>query len=329
MVRRSGVASLDSGTESPEYGDALPASAGRGAPAAKSPWSGGGGRWLLWPMRIVLWVAILVIGYRGVMAIILNETPASTNSGAAAPASPASEFPVTLGEAYALQFGQVYLNFSPDQASERAKQLAAFIPANVASVQPQLGWNGAGTMHLLSEQVAGIDVRSANTAVVTVLATVDNGGLIELGVPLYASGGAIVVTGQPAWLPAPPAAKPPAAQQVTSDEAAQTALSSQLPAFFQAYASGDQTTLNRYLAPGVSLTGLGGAVTYASIASITVPTGGATRDITVTVNWGLPGQDKPASAQLATTYDMSVVDQQSGKWYVKEIRASTQPMGTQ
>ena len=329
MVRRSGVASLDSGTESPEYGDALPASAGRGTPAVKPPWSGGGGRWLLWSMRIVLWVAILVIGYRGVMAIILNETPASTSSQAPAPASPSSEFPVTVGEAYALQFGQVYLNFSPDQASQRAKQLATFIPANVASVQPQLGWNGAGTMHLLSEQVAGIDVRSANTAVVTVLATVDNGGLIELGVPLYASGGAIVVTGQPAWLPAPPAAKPPAAQQVTSDEAAQTALSSQLPAFFQAYASGDQTTLNRYLAPGVSLTGLGGAVTYASIASITVPTGGETRDITVTVNWGLPGHDKPASAQLATTYDMSVVDQQSGKWYVKEIRASTQPMGTQ
>ena len=208
MVRRSGVASLDSGTESPEYGDALPASAGRGTPAAKPPWSGGGGRWLLWPMRIVLWVAILVIGYRGVMAIILNETPASTNNGAAAPASPSSEFPVTLGEAYALQFGQVYLNFSPDNASQRAKQLATFIPANVASVQPQLGWNGAGTMHLLSEQVAAIDVRSANTAVVTVLATVDNGGLIELGVPLYASGGAIVVTGQPAWLPAPSAAKP-------------------------------------------------------------------------------------------------------------------------
>jgi len=190
MVRRSGVASLDSGTESPEYGDALPASAGRGTPAAKPPWSGGGGRWLLWPMRIVLWVAILVIGYRGVMAIILNETPASTNSQAAAPASPSSEFPVTVGEAYALQFGQAYLNFSPDQASQRAKQLA-------------------------------------------------------------------------------------------------------------------------------------------SIASVTVPTGGDTRDITVTVNWGLPGQEKPTSAQLATTYDMSVVDQQSGKWYVKEIRASTQPMGTQ
>jgi hypothetical protein len=184
-------------------------------------------------------------------------------------------------------------------------------------------------MHLLSEQVAAIDVRSANSAVVTLLATVDNGGLIELGVPVYASGGAMVVTGQPAWLSAPPAAQPPAAQQVTSDQATQNALSSQLPAFFQAYASGDQATLNRYLAPGVSLTGLGGAVTFGSIASITVPPGGATRDITVTVNWGLPGQDKPGSAQLATTYDMSVVDQQSGKWYVKEIRASTQPMGTQ
>src|SRR5215467_2303142 len=121
MVRTSGVASLDSGTESPEYGDASPASAGRGTPAAKPPWSGGGGRWLLWPMRIVLWVAILVIGYRGVTAIMLNETPASTNGQAAAPASPSSEFPVTLGGRRTLQINQVYLNFSPETATQRAK----------------------------------------------------------------------------------------------------------------------------------------------------------------------------------------------------------------
>ena len=80
-------------------------------------------------MRVVLWVAILVIGYRGVMAIILNETPASTNSNAPAPAASSSPFPVTLGEAYALQFGQAYLNFNPAIAAQRAKQLAEFIPA--------------------------------------------------------------------------------------------------------------------------------------------------------------------------------------------------------
>lgn len=327
MVRRSSVSSLDSGTESTVYGEESPVTARRAAPAAKTPWSGGGGRWMIWPMRVVLWVAILVIGYRGVMAIVLNETPANTNTSVSSAPS-ASTFPVHLGEAFAMEFGRVYLNFSPATAAQRAQRLTAFIPANVSAVQPQFGWNGGGTSELQSEEVAGIDVRSPQTAVVTLLATV-NGRMLELGVPLYASGGAIVVSGEPARLPAPSVAVLPSTQGASSDAAAQSALSSQLPAFFQAYASGDQATLNRYLAPGVSLSGLGGAVRFGSIGSITVPRGGATRDITVTVNWAFPGQVQPGMTELATTYDMSVIDQQHGKWYVKEIRASTQPMGTQ
>jgi Conjugative transposon protein TcpC len=327
MGRRPSVASLDSGTESPEYGGEPPL-AGRGESAAKPLWSGSGGRWLLWPMRIVLWAVILIIGYRGITAILLNETPSSSsgNGAAATPSTPS--FPVTLGSAYALQFGQVYLNFNPGTATQRAQELATFIPANVRSLQPQLGWNGAGTMQLQSEQVAGIDVRSAHTAVVTILATV-NGHMTEIGVPLYASGSGIVVSGEPAWLPAPSAASPPNSPAAASDPAAQRALLGGLPAFFQAYASGDQATLNRFLAPGASVGGLGGAVSFGSIASLTVPRGGATRDITVTVNWVLSGQVSQTAPQFAATYDMSVIDQPGGRWYVREIRASTQPMGTQ
>jgi hypothetical protein len=121
----------------------------------------------------------------------------------------------------------------------------------------------------------------------------------------------------------------PNVSEIRSGSDAKSALSSQLPAFFQAYASGDQATLNRFLAPGVSISGLDGAVVYSSIAGITVPRGGATRDIKVTVNWTLPEQVRTGVPQLAQSYEMTVVDQQNGKWYVKEIRASTQPMGTQ
>lgn len=328
MVRRSTLSSVDSGTESTVYGEESPVVSGRGVPAAKAPWSGGGGRWMVWPTRVILWAAILVIGYRGVTAIVLNETPAKTNS-TSPPAASSPAFPVTFGEAYALEFGQAYLNFNPATATARASQLANFIPANAHSLEPQFGWNGGGVMQLQSEQVAGIDVRSARTAVVTLLAVV-NGRTMELGVPLYASGGGIVVSGLPAMLSAPPPASPPGTRGTANpDPAAQRALSSQLRAFFQAYASGDQATLNRYLAPGVSLTGLGGAVSFGSIANITVPRGGATRDITVTVNWIFPGQVRAPASELATTYDMSVIDQPSGRWYVREIRASTQPMGTQ
>jgi hypothetical protein len=326
MVRRSTVSSFDSGTESDVYGDESPHMNGHRTANPKAPWSGAGGRWMLWPMRVVLWAAILIIGYRGVAAIVLNETPANTKSTASsAPALP--QFPVTLGEAFAMEFGQAYLNFSPATAAQRAQQLASYIPAAVSARDPQFGWNGGGTSRLDSEQIAGIDVRSAQTAVVTLLASV-NGKMLELGVPVYASVGGIVVSGEPAVLPPPTTVSPPNTQPVASDPAAQRALSSQLRAFFEAYGSGDQATLNRFLAPGVSLNGLDGAVNFGSIASITVPPGGATRDITVIVNWLLPGQVRGGMSQLTTSYDMSVVDQQSGKWYVREIRASTQPMGT-
>jgi Conjugative transposon protein TcpC len=175
--------------------------------------------------------------------------------------------------------------------------------------------------------VAGVEVRSAQTAVVTLLATRNN-QLMELGVPLYASGGGLVVSAHPALLPAPLTTSLPTAQGESSDHGAHAALAGQLPGFFQAYASGDQAALSRYAIPGVSFSGLGGAVSFGSIASIDVPQGGTARDITVTVNWMLPGQVGLGVARLATTYDMSVVDRQSGRWYVKDIRASTQPMGT-
>ena len=112
-----------------------------------------------------------------------------------------------------------------------------------------------------------------------------------------------------------------------SDPVAHRELLNELPAFFQAYASGDSAALNRFAVRGTSLTGLGGTVTFDSIASLQVPPGGANRKITVTVIWQVPGQGEPGVTKLAMAYGMSVVDLQSGKWYVNEISASTEAVG--
>jgi hypothetical protein len=258
------------------------------------------------------------------MAIVLNETPASrsgTSTGTSSAGGAGNSFPVTLADAYALQFGSVYLNFSPATSDQRASQLAAFVPSSISGADPQLGWNGSGTLKLDAEQVASTAVQSSNRAVVTLLATV-NGQLMELGVPVYTSGGALAVSGNPAWLPAPAQAAPPSAAPSSSDPTAQAALNAQLPAFFQAYGSGDTATLNRFLAPGASVSGLGGALSYAGISSLSVPVGGATRAITVTVTWQLAGQ-AASTGKLNSTYDLTVVNQ-GGKWFVRAIQASTQ-----
>jgi hypothetical protein len=199
-VRRLSIASPDSGAESPVYGEEPSAAADRD-PAAKPPWAGGGGRWSAWPVRPVT-------------AILFDKTP-SSGSGTGndtTPGTAASGFAVALGEAFA--FRQVYLNYNSSTAAQRAQQLAAFIPASVRAKDPQFGWNGSGTSVAQSTEVAGIDVRSADTAAVTLFSSV-NGKPIELGVPLYAPDGG-------------------------SDQAAKDALASQLPGFFRAFASGDQ-----------------------------------------------------------------------------------------
>ena len=299
-------------------------------PGLSGGWRGAGGRWLLWPLRVVLWTALLVIAFRGITAIVFNHAAAPAGGG---PGADGEQFPVAQAEAYATEFGRVYLGFSPQSQGLRAQALAAFVPAGVLAANPDFGWDGAGQLNLQSVQVAGIKVQDPRHAVVTLLALV-NGQLMELGVPVATAGqgNGMVISGEPAWLPPPPQIAPPAAPRGT-DRVAQSQLMNELPAFFQAYASGDSTALNRFLVRGVSVTGLGGAVAFDSISALHVPPGGASRQITVTVIWQLPQQPGSAAgnlgmtSKLEMTYGMSVVDLQSRKWYVKEIGASTEAVG--
>src|SRR5215469_7561319 len=290
-------------------------------------WRGAGGRWLVWTFRVVVWLVLIIIGYRGVMAIVLNETPPSHAPPRPTASPPA--FPVSLASAYAMQFGQVYLNASPATANERASELAPFLPAGA---DPQLGWNQSGTLTLQSEQVASVAVQDANHAVVTLLARV-NGGLMELGVPVYVSAGGMSVSAEPAWLPAPKPVSPPSPSPGNSDSATQAVLTKLLVPFFEAYATGNQVTLARFLEPGVSITGLGGSVAFQSLTSVTVPPGGSVRHIVATVVWQIPGQPAPGAraakaqqAGLEMTYALTIV-KQHGAWYVQSIAPSVQAGG--
>lgn len=331
MVRRSTVdrspqPDLYSAGYDPEAGNQQ-AGAGK-RPRSGPGWRGAGGRWLVWTFRVVVWAVLLIIGYRGVMAIVLNETPPSKTPPAPA-ATATSGFPVQEASAYAMEFGQVYLNASPSTASQRASDLAPFLPPGTPD--QQLGWNGGGSLTLQSEQVAGVRVQDAQHAVVTLLARV-NGNMMELGVPVYAASGGLGISGEPAWLAAPKSAVQPAAQPVNTDNATESELMRQLPAFFTAYASGDQSTLGRFLAPGTSVTGLGGSVMFGSVTGVMAPVGGTVRHIVATVVWQIPGAATKGTragnttANLEMTYALTIV-RQHGTWYVQNIAPSTQAGG--
>jgi hypothetical protein len=296
--------------------------------SASAHWRGAGGRWLIWIGRAIAWAVIILIGYRGILAIIDGRTSDTSPRSPARTVRPA--FPVTIAEAYAMQFGDVYLNFSPAGAARRSRELAGYL---AAGVDPQLGWNGAGTQHLQAEQVAGVSITGSHSAVVTLLASLTNGRVIELGVPIYAANGGMVVSGNPALLPAPPKVTPPASSPSGGDQATAAALQSQLPAFFEAFASGDRTTLARFTLPGARIGGLNGAVTFGAIDSVYAPAGGASRAIFVTVTWrlaapaitGTAGSVGAATATEKMTYQMTVVRDQ-GSWDVASIGASTMPL---
>lgn len=295
---------------------------------------GAGGRWLVWVLRAVVWAVLLLIGYRGVTAIVTSYEGKSGSAGGAAGAAgtgqPANGFPVSLAGAFALEFGQVYLNFSPATATQRASELAPFLPAGTNA---NLGWNGNGSQTVQSVELAGVDVRGAHAAVVSLLALA-NGRLIELGVPVYYSDGGLVVSGQPA-LTAPPAGlAPPAGPKVTQDLALRQTLSGLLPGFFRAYASGASSQLAAFEAPGTRISGLGGEVGFGGLVSVSVPaaspvSNGAIRNITVTVAWlpastpsaGPPTSSAGGRAQIDMTYAMTVV-KRAGRWYVSSIGAS-------
>ena len=285
---------------------------------------GAGGRWLVWMLRALVWVVLLLVGYRGILAIVdsYREPSGSTSSQGQG----TDGFPVQLAGAFGLEFAQVYLNFSPATAAQRADELAPFLPSGTAS-DPQLGWNGSGSMTVQSEQLAGVNVQNAHSAVVDVLALANN-QIIEIGIPVYYADSGIVVSGQPAFLSPPPGLVLPPPAKIKPDKLAQTQLTAQLPAFFRAYSGSDAAKIDQFAAPGVKLSGLNGEVQFGSIVGVTVPeSSGSVRQITVTVAW-LPASSPSAGvtgggrAQVDMTYAMTVV-RRAGHWFVSSIGAST------
>jgi hypothetical protein len=316
-VRRLSVASLDSGAESPVYGTQPSASVDRIGQGSQPPLTGRGGRW----------VATATVCDRAVTASQSAAGPANGVGTLSGVGAPAAGFTPAPGEAFVGRSGEAHGSDGPGVTARRPRELDRLMPASAQAGDPPFGRNGTGTSVRQSSELAGIGASSSGAAMITALPTA-NGGAADRGVPRRDDNDELVVSAEHALLPASPVATLPSAQPVSSDQGAKSALAGQLPRFPEVFAGGNQAALSRCLAPGALVGRLGGMVSFGGIASLEVPQGGSTRDTPVVQDWTLPGQVGAGAPRLATTHDMSVVDRQSGKWYVKDIRASTQPMGT-
>ncbi|TXK38381.1 conjugal transfer protein [Nonomuraea sp. C10] len=339
MARRSTVQHGPRTTGGPEL-SAHP-DTGYDAPPPRRPrrggWSGGGGRWLVWTGRIVLWALIVVIVVNGIRAPFERFT----GQNAAAPnesAQVGSGFPDDQAMAFAAQFAGVYLNFSPEDAVSRSSKLAAFV---AEGMDQQLGWDGNGKLGAVAIQPYDIEVADDANAVVTV-AFQSGPRRLHLSVPVYYSGGddgrRFVVSGWPAILPAPAPAQLPQVAGPETDDAATAELKPQLEGFFRNYASGNTAELQRYVTAGTSLPSFAGAFSFAELKSVVVPVGGATREIEAVVVWVVPGS-APASTDPDVTAEPGVTDgrlqqayrltveKQGDKWYVDDIRGAGRVVG--
>ena len=339
MARRSTLQHDPRIAGDPEL-SARPDAPGYDSPSARAPrrgrWSGGGGRWLVWVGRIILWALIVVIVVNGVRAPFERYTQQNNATPQAAPQVDKG-FPTARGMAFAAQFAGVYLNFSPEDAPSRAGKLAAFLPDGS---DQQLGWDGAGKMAAVAIQPYDIEASDAQNAIVSVAFQSGPRRLI-LSVPIYYagddSGKGFVVSGRPALLPAPAPADLPQLAQPEGDEAAAAELKPQLEGFFKDYASGDTAGLQRYVAAGKSVSSFGGAFTFGELKKVVVPVGGATREIQAVVVWIVPSGAVPsadpsatdaaaADGRLEQAYRLTV-EKQGDKWYVDEIRGAGRAVG--
>ncbi|MGH8901442.1 MAG: conjugal transfer protein [Egibacteraceae bacterium] len=274
----------------------------------------GGGRWLVWIGRVVLWGTVVVLLLNGIASLRRPVGPAP--APAASPTVGAS-FPVKAAEAFAARFAHDYLTWDAAAPDVRAEAIAPYLAGDV---DRQLGWASIGQQIAVLVLPTRTDVVSDNTALVTVAAQIT--GLnaprwVYLQVPVYAdSPEQFLVTDAPALVPPPGKATPPPEPLLPTDPTVADQLREPLIAFFKAYAGSTPSELSYLLAPGAQIGTLNSTATFEDL-QLTVPEGEDRRDVVAEVRWS----DRVTSSTFTQTYQVTVVRREDGRWYIEKLGA--------
>ena len=310
--------------------DDVPQARSRGG-SRRGGWPGGGGRWLVWAGRAILWALIIVVVANGVVALIQRTTRGDVAVSPEATPTDAG-FPVDRASSFAGQFAEIYLNFNSERQEERSERLAPYLPEGA---DPKFGWDGIGRMSAGAIHPYDVEVIDAKNAIVTVTFQSEDRRML-LSVPVYYNDDRFVVSGLPGVLPAPAPAALEQQPEPERDTAAENELRPQLEGFFKAYAAGDDVQLRLFAAPGERLQGFSGTLEFVQLRDVTVPPGGAIREITAEVVWSVPSVQTSSAGLAASSTTMAgkltqayrlTVEKQGDKWFVKEIRGASRSVG--
>jgi hypothetical protein len=288
-----------------------------------------GGRWKIKAFRGAFFLALALLLLGGLRNIIAPPSvpPPDVLAQQVAATMGENGFPTAAAQSFALRFATVYLSHDEQKQAERSAALANYTGPETST---QWGWTGSGNQRIVNGPLIAQRPRltDATHATITVAAQVTGGAWLYLAIPVYAANEhALVVSGPPAFVPAPaladgPDSGPPTGQP--DDALARTLTTDVLTGYLTAWAASDDAALSRYITPDASVharQGLAGTVRLGQIRSVHVPRDEATtRTVLIDVVWATG-----ADGGYGQVYRLDVQQQSDGRWYIADLQAGPPP----
>ncbi|MFB0626834.1 hypothetical protein [Streptomyces sp. AB3(2024)] len=237
-----------------------------------------------------------------------------------------ADFPRGAALMWAAPLVKAFASYDPAQVEARSTVLR---PYAINGLDGQLGWNGQGKQAVI-DLVMSTDVQviAADKGIVRGTVQIQDGSWRCVAVPLFvvqrSGSSAFGLTAAPVYVPCSGMTTPAKAAASASNDAAlaQTFKSDLLPPFMAAWIQSDSANLARYLLPGTTSFGLGGAYTGSRgggrpvIGEVYVPQAAAGQDAsrrTLTFSVTLKST-ADAKAEQTSAYQVAIA-QSNGQWY--------------
>lgn len=237
-----------------------------------------------------------------------------------------TEFPIDNGNAFVTSFVKEYMNFSPENSTNRRDKLREYTTDNIVST---LSSGNANTTQKISEGpiIVGTEAKDDSNAVYTVTVKVGE-NWVYMQVPVYYDSDslAFVISGTPSFIAPPTKATPPKYERgFEIDAKLATEITPNVSSFLTAWGESDTEGISRYTtsdADTETKVGLQGTALFSKLDKLEVEAkreddpSANTRKATAVVTWSSPVDTNITFTQ---NYDLTLFQQPDKRWYVADI----------